>query len=63
MSHIKVFDLTKEMCSNNRAIGKLITKTKGIKEAIKAHQERNATIMDELKVYTDEADNIDTDTV
>ncbi len=53
----KVYDLTKEMCNNNRAIGNLTTKIKGIKDTIKAHAERNAAIVDELAVHTED-DNL-----
>jgi hypothetical protein len=48
----KVFELTKELCSNNLFISNQTAKLKGIKDVIKSYSERNAAIMDELKVHT-----------
>ncbi len=59
-NHAKVYELTKELCGNNRMIGTLNAKTKGIKDEVKAFQERNVVIMDELKVHTEDDFNTDT---
>ena len=55
----KIIDLTKEMCNNNRSIAKETAKMKGIKDTIKAFAERNAVIVDELNVHTEDDFNTD----
>ncbi len=52
-----VFDLTKEMISNHQKIDNIKIKMKDQKDEIKAYDERNAVIMGELKVHTED-DNL-----
>lgn len=53
----KVFKLVKELTNNNRHIGNQKAKAKEIKDAVKAYEERNIAIMDELGVHTED-DNL-----
>ena len=49
-----VYTLTKELCDNNQAIDNIKEKMKGNKDSIKAYDERNESIMDELRVRTED---------
>jgi cell division protein FtsL len=53
----KVFKLVKELTNNNRHISNQKLKAKEIKDAVKAYEERNDAIMDELGVHTED-DNL-----
>lgn len=59
-NHAKVYELTKEMCTNNQRVSNLTAKIKETKDSVKAFSERNAEIMDELKVHVE--DDLDTET-
>ena len=50
----KVFKLATEMAVNNQKIAEQIAKQKGIKDAVKAYQERNEAIVDEMAVHTED---------
>jgi hypothetical protein len=60
-SRNEAYKLSKELISNNDAIGKIREKMKGDKESIKAFDERNVIIMGELRVHV-EAENLTPET-
>lgn len=49
----EAYKLSKELISNNDAIGTIKEKMKADKENIKAYDERNEVIMGELRVHTE----------
>jgi hypothetical protein len=55
----KVFNLSKEMIENNQHIDNQREKMKGIKGAIKAFQERNEAIVNEIEVRTGDQELFD----
>jgi hypothetical protein len=57
----EAYKLSRELISNNDAIGKIKESMKADKERIKAFDERNEIVMGELRVHT-EADNLNANT-